>query len=113
MPPATTTSASPSAIIRAPSMTASSPEPQTLLMVTHGVVLGSPAKSAACRAGACPTPPWSTSPMKTCWTWSAATPARSSAALMTTAPSFGALSDASAPWKAPIGVRAAPTTTTS
>ncbi len=43
MPPATTTSASPSAITRAPSITASSPEPQTLFTVTHGTVLGIPA----------------------------------------------------------------------
>ena len=43
IPPATTTSASPSAMTRAPSMTASSPEPQTLLTVTQGTVFGMPA----------------------------------------------------------------------
>src|SRR6266481_8059055 len=113
MPPATTTSASPSAITRAPSITASRPEPHTLLTVTQGVVLGSPAYRAAWRAGACPTPPCSTWPMKTVFTSSGFTPARSIAALMTTAPRRGAGRLDSEPWNAPIGVLAAPTITTS
>src|SRR5438552_1671752 len=76
MPPATTTSASPSAITRAPSITASRPDPHTLLTVTQGVVFGSPAYNAAWRAGAWPTPPCSTWPMKTVLTSSGFTPAR-------------------------------------
>ena len=43
MPPATTTSASPSAMIRAASITDSRPEPHTLFTVTQGTVLGMPA----------------------------------------------------------------------
>ena len=38
-------------------------------------------------------------------------PARSTAALIATAPSSLAASDAKSPWKPPIGVRAAPTMT--
>ena len=63
--PATTTSASPSAIAWAPAMTAFRPEPQTLLRVVAGTVSGMPAKMAAWRAGAWPTPAWSTQPMMT------------------------------------------------
>jgi hypothetical protein len=43
IPPATMTSASPSAMTRAPSMTDSSPEPHTLFTVTQGTVFGMPA----------------------------------------------------------------------
>ncbi len=42
MPPATTTSASPSSTLLAPSTTDMSPEPQTLPTVVHGTVFGSP-----------------------------------------------------------------------
>ena len=52
MPPATTSLASPAAICVAASITALSPEPQTLFTVVHGTELGSPAASAAWRAGA-------------------------------------------------------------
>src|SRR6266436_4387525 len=51
--------------------------------------------------------------MKTVFTSSGFTPARSSAALMATAPSRGAGRLESEPWNAPIGVLAAPTITTS
>ena len=37
----------------APSMTAFMPDAQTLFTVVHTVDTGSPAPSAACRAGAC------------------------------------------------------------
>ena len=50
--------------------------------------------------------------MKTVFTSSGLTPARSSAALMAVAPSRGAGTGASEPKNAPIGVRAAPTITT-
>ena len=111
MPPATMTSASPALIACAASMTDLSPEPHTLLIVTALTVAGMPDLSSACRAGACPTPPWMTLPMMTSWTSSAGTPARSSAARMATAPSSGAVSGASAPRNLPIGVRAAATMT--
>ena len=52
MPPATTTRASPQRMACAPSITAFSPEPQTLFTVTAGTASVSPAASAACRAGA-------------------------------------------------------------
>src|SRR3954466_15809685 len=51
--------------------------------------------------------------MKTVLTSSGFTPARSKAALMTSAPSRGPGKLESEPWKAPMGVRAAPTITTS
>src|SRR6267143_1873015 len=51
--------------------------------------------------------------MKTVFTSSGFTPARSSAALMATAPSRGAGRLESEPWNAPMGVLAAPTITTS
>ena len=63
MPPATMSSASPARIADAPSITAFRPEPQTLLMVMAPTLSGRPAFSAAWRAGAWPTPAWSTLPM--------------------------------------------------
>ena len=46
-------------------MIALSPEPQTRLMVVADVVSGRPARNVACRAGAWPTPAWSTWPIST------------------------------------------------
>ena len=43
-------------------ITARIPEPQTLLIVTAATLGGIPAARAAWRAGAWPTPPWSTLP---------------------------------------------------
>ena len=43
----------PARMLVAPSMTAFMPDAQTLLTVVHTVDAGSPAPSAACRAGAC------------------------------------------------------------
>ena len=65
MPPATTISASPARISAAASMIAFRPEPQTRLMVVALVESASPAFRAAWRAGAWPTPAWSTWPMRT------------------------------------------------
>src|SRR5262245_39528519 len=113
MPPATPISISPAAIARATPSTASSPEPHTLLTVTHGTLCGRPANRAACRAGAWPTPAGSTMPMCTSPTASGGTPARSSAALIAVAPRRGAETAAIEPRKLPMGVRAAPTMTTS
>ena len=106
MPPATATSASPARISAAASMMAFSPEPQTRLIVVALVVTGSPARSAACRAGAWPTPAWRTWPIRTS---SIGVPsgrrARSTAARMATPPSSTAGVPASAPPNLPIGVR--------
>ncbi len=87
MPPATTTSASPTWIAWAASMTALSPEPQTLLTVIASTSQGIPARIAACLAGFWPLPQGSTWPMMTSSTASFGTPARASAAVMTMLPS--------------------------
>ncbi len=105
MPPATTTSASPARIACAASITALSPEPHTLLTVTAGTVAGMPARIAACRAGAWPTPPCKTFPMMTSWTSPGSIPARETASRMATAPNSGAFSRANPPRNRPIAVR--------
>src|SRR5919206_217268 len=56
IPPATTIFASPAPIIKAPRLTAFSEEAQTLLTLSAGTEVGSPALSAACRAGIWPIP---------------------------------------------------------
>ncbi len=107
MPPATTTENSDVRRALAPSMTARSPDPQTLWTVTQPAAGGSPAPRAAWRAGAWPMPAWRTLPNQTCSTRSAGTPARSRAAAMATLPSFGAERVESDPRNDPMGVRAA------
>ena len=63
-PPASTRSASPSRIWRAPCTAASSPEAQRRLTVTPGVSTGSPASRAAMRATLrLSSPAWLASPM--------------------------------------------------
>ncbi|MNT05666.1 hypothetical protein D3C72_1402940 [compost metagenome] len=113
MPPATTISASPAMIALAASITAFRPEPHTLLMVMAGTMSGRPALREAWRAGFWPAAAVSTWPMMTSLTWSGFTPARSSAALMTRAPSSGAGILASEPPNLPTAVRAAETMTMS
>ena len=82
--------------------------------VSAPVEAGQPAASAACRAGACPTPAVSTQPMLTCSIAAGSTPARSIAARSATRPERRAPSATrGAPWKAPMGVRAALRMTTS
>jgi hypothetical protein len=76
MPPATTTSLSPVRIACTPSIAAFRPEPQTLFTVVAPVPAGRPAPSAACRAGAWPTPAWSTQPISTSSTCPGSRPAR-------------------------------------
>src|SRR5579859_74268 len=110
-PPATTAWLSPALMDCAASMTALSPEPHTLLMVSDGIVPGSPAPMAAWRAGACPAPPCTTWPMITSSTSPAAMPARLTVSLIAIAPSCGAVSGLNAPWNFPIGVRVALTMT--
>ena len=65
MPPATTTSNSPARMSCAASAIASRPDRHTLLIVMDGTDIGMPAATAACRAGFCPAPAWSTWPMIT------------------------------------------------
>ncbi len=108
MPPATTRRASPARIAWAASMTALSPEPQTLFTVRAGMVAGSPALTAACRAGACPAPAETTLPMMTSSTSAVSIPDRSAAARTAMAPSSGAERGDRPPRKRPIGVRAPP-----
>jgi hypothetical protein len=86
-------------------------EAQTLLIVSAGTSTGSPAPTAACLAGAWPAPPWSTCPIVTYSTSSSGTPARSSAARIATAPSWGASWSLSAPPSFPKGVLTAETIT--
>ena len=107
MPPATTILAEPALMTSWANITARMPEPQTLEMVVQPTPFGSPAPSAACRAGAWPRPADSTLPMNTSSTASPAKPARSSAARMAAAPSCGPVRPMRSPWKPPIGVRAA------
>ena len=87
------------------------PEPHILLSVVQGTDFGSPAPKAAWRAGAWPWPAPRTLPISTSSTSSAATPARSSAALIVAAPNWLAVAPVNSPWKPPIGVRAALTMT--
>src|SRR2546428_3645238 len=107
MPPATTHCASAALIAWAASITALSPEPHTLLMVSAGTVPGRPAWIAAWRAGAWPTPPWSTLPMITSSTAAGSTPARRTASRITSAPKRGAGSVDRPPRYLPTGVRQA------
>ena len=83
MPPVTTSSCSPDRIIRSAISIARMDEAQTLLIVSAGTSFGIPAPTAACRAGACPTPACSTWPMITYSTSPGSRPARSSAARIT------------------------------
>src|SRR5690606_17933778 len=113
MPPATTTSASPSRISWAAIMMAFMPLAHTLFTVVAGMFSGSPAAMEAWRAGAWPRLACSTQPMITSFTSCASTPDRSTAALMAVAPSSVAGTVESAPPKEPMGVRTADTITTS
>src|SRR5512139_962811 len=111
MPPATMTSFVPAASRSCASIAAFIAEPHILLMVVQPAASGSPALSEAWRVGAWPWPAGSTLPMITSSTSAGAMPARSTAALIATAPRSLAASDAKSPAKPPIGVRAAPTMT--
>src|SRR5438067_2731724 len=65
MPPATATLMFPREISWAAETMACAPEPQTRLTVSAGAVTGSPAWTAACRAGFILVPAWTTLPMTT------------------------------------------------
>src|SRR5208282_706186 len=107
MPPATTISDSPVITACAARATAFSPEPHTLLMVIAATSGGSPPPSAACRAGACPSPAETTLPMMHSSTCFASLSARRTASATTFAPSCVAEHDDSPPWNLPTGVRTA------
>lgn len=62
IPPAITISASPQRIAWAAMVTLFKPEPQSLLTVSAGTLLGRPALMADCLAGFCPQPAVSTWP---------------------------------------------------
>ena len=87
MPPATCASACPSSIEAAAMLTAFSPDAHTLLIVVASMLVGRPAKMAACLAGACPTPAESTLPMYTASIEDTGTFDFSSADLIAVAPS--------------------------
>ncbi len=91
MPPATITSAEPLLSMSWAKIAACMPDPHTLLIVTASAERGSPAPSAAWRAGAWPRPAGRTLPMNTLSTSSPLRPARSTAALTAVAPSSVAL----------------------
>src|SRR5579884_4175717 len=111
MPPVTTTSTSPARIIESAISIARIDEAQTLLIVSAGTSIGSPAPTAACRAGAWPAPACSTCPMITYSTSEPSTPTRSSAARIAIAPSSVAAYLLRPPPRRPNGVRTAETTT--
>jgi len=111
MPPATTISADPARMRSWASIAAFIPEPHILLTVVAPTPIGSPAPSAAWRAGAWPWPAGSTQPISASSTSSPLSPARDSAAEIAVAPSLGAATSFRSPRKAPIGVRAPPTMT--
>src|SRR5437867_371840 len=113
VPPATITSASPHLIAWAASMTAFSPEPQTLFTVCAGTDSGRPALTAACRAGFMPSPACRMQPRITSSTWSGRTPARRTASRTATVPSSTADTSLNAPPKLPMGVRQPERMTTS
>ena len=113
MPPATMTSASPARMICDASVTDFRPEPQSMLIVVAGTSTGSPAPTAACRAGFWPSPACSTQPSRTSSTSSGEISARSRAARIAVLASSGAGTSLKYPPKAPTGVRTALTMTAS
>ncbi len=106
-PPATTILAAPSWICWAPSATARKPEPQSWFMPQAGASTGMPARIEACRAGFCPAPAARIWPKMTSETSPGSRRARSRAPRIATLPNSWAGRLASAPLKAPTGVRAA------
>jgi hypothetical protein len=88
MPPATWASACPSSMVDAAMFTAFRPDAHTLLMVVASMLVGRPAKMAACRAGACPTPAPSTLPIYTASIEDTGTFDFSRASLIAVAPSW-------------------------
>src|SRR5471030_1261073 len=108
MPPATMISAPPATSASCARMTACMPEPHILLTVVAATCAPRPAKIAACRSGACPTPALKTCPMMICSM--AVAPERFTASRTAAAPSSGAFTGANTPCRPPMGVRAYPVT---
>src|SRR5262245_60966652 len=113
MPPATATSMSPTRIAWSAIITALSPDPHTLLIVSAATRSGRPPLSAACRAGLWPRPAETTLPRMHSSTISGSMPARRTASRTTIAPSSGAVNPFSTPRNLPVGVRTALTITDS
>src|SRR3954466_11694838 len=113
MPPATATSMSPTRIAWSAIITAFSPEPHTLLIVSAATCSGRPPCSAAWRAGFCPSPAETTLPMMHSSTIPGSMPARRTASAMASAPSCCAVNPFSAPRNLPVGVRTAESITDS
>src|SRR5262249_20458932 len=111
-PPATATLMLPSEISCAAETMACAPEPQTRLTVSAGTVTGSPAWTAACRAGFILLPACTTLPMTTVSTSSGRSLARATAAPIATEPRAGAEISLSEPPKVPIAVRTGSAKTT-
>src|SRR5574337_814792 len=111
IPPASITLADPATSMSLANIAARIPEPHILLIVTAPVESGNPALRIAWRAGAWPWPAIRQLPNSTSSMESSGTLARSTAALIATAPSSHAASDAKSPSMPPIGVRAAETMT--
>src|SRR5271163_4688671 len=107
MPPATTTSDSPSCTAWAARATAFRPEPQTLLMVRAATLGSQPPLRAAWRAGFWPRPACTTLPMMASSICLPSSPARRVASAMALAPSSVAEKPARPPWNLPTGVRTA------
>ena len=113
MPPASTASASPSMIDCAPVAIVCMPDAHALLIVCAGTESGTPARMPTCRAGLGPDPAWRPCPISTSSMVSGRMPARAIAAIAAAAPrSAGWMFLRDPPYR-PIGVRAAPTMTTS
>src|SRR5476649_2742988 len=111
MPPATITLALPASSMSFANIIARMPEPHILLRVTAPAESGRPARRTAWRAGAWPWPAIRQLPINASSMASPGTPARSTAALMATAPSSHADSAEKSPSMPPMGVRAAETMT--
>ena len=113
IPPVTTRSDRPNCICCAPKAVAFMPEAHTLFTVTASVSYGMPANTAACRAGAWPTPAESTLPIYTSSMCAGSVPAAVQAARMASAPSRVAERVESRPISPPMGVLLADTMNTS
>src|SRR2546426_6607651 len=113
MPPARTTPGGPARIISDATLTACSTEPHTLLTVTAPTRSGSPAASAAWRAGFWPRPAEITLPMMTSSMSAGTRPARFTASASAVLPSLTASTFRKACPYFPTGVRQAPARITS
>src|SRR5258708_1243724 len=105
MPPATATSMSPTRMPWSASITAFSPDPQTLLLVSAAPRSGRPPRSAAWRAGFCPSPAETTFPMMHSPMIPAPMPARLTASATASSRSSVALKPLSARRNFRVGVR--------